>query len=609
MSYKSVILNDHPTSFYLLDEVISGTTVSYDALKIQYSTYADLRDNGGSYANLGGAVVYDYSGNDNSGVSFNSSSSVLMPLVPGSIAGTKMMSDTKIIYNTPGMATAIYKNNPFSIDFWFKPPKNSINEIPLVFDTTNLIGITYKDGNILFYVGSAVAVAKIEKTSTSYVSAVYNGSSIILYVNGISKSTKPIAESYPFLNESVSFMTGPSNESELFVIDCVAFYRYALTEDKIKNHYFAGSYELNPLQIVQPDGGVLFTLNHSKIMPVKQYYYPSAIKWSDVIGGDAILSVDHDYITFAKTDTQTEATFSFTQEIIVPSGIGISSSQLSYIPDIDNISVQISLDGLTDWQNCENNKSLPYFTKNDLTSNERVYIRTTMSSNDTSFDIPKLESISIDFFNNIDYYADNSGDRIYSDQDYNLSRYNERILSYSQHNGLSMHDSGGFNIEAASPTRTIEIIYTPGSGKNILFANQSKIFEWSANGAINKNGITAIYVNGLNVTSETNSLNYLTEGYPHHIVLVLSSNTSGLIKVNQNIDGTSYGTGSYYNNIAIYPTELSASQILNHYNYYIGNWSNLLASETMSLEESTSGNDSLAYSIYSIELAGSNITI
>jgi hypothetical protein len=163
MSYKSVILNDHPTSFYLLDEVISGTTVSYDALKIQYSTYADLRDNGGSYANLGGAVVYDYSGNDNSGVSFNSSSSVLMPLVPGSIAGTKMMSDTKIIYNTPGMATAIYKNNPFSIDFWFKPPKNSINEIPLVFDTTNLIGITYKDGNILFYVGSAVAVAKIEK--------------------------------------------------------------------------------------------------------------------------------------------------------------------------------------------------------------------------------------------------------------------------------------------------------------------------------------------------------------------------------------------------------------------------------------------------------------
>jgi hypothetical protein len=609
MSYKSVILNDHPTSFYLLDEVISGTTVSYDALKIQYSTYADLRDNGGSYANLGGAVVYDYSGNDNSGVSFNSSSSVLMPLVPGSIAGTKMMSDTKIIYNTPGMATAIYKNNPFSIDFWFKPPKNSINEIPLVFDTTNLIGITYKDGNILFYVGSAVAVAKIEKTSTSYVSAVYNGSSIILYVNGISKSTKPIAESYPFLNESVSFMTGPSNESELFVIDCVAFYRYALTEDKIKNHYFAGSYELNPLQIVQPDGGVLFTLNHSKIMPVKQYYYPSAIKWSDVIGGDAILSVDHDYITFAKTDTQTEATFSFTQEIIVPSGIGISSSQLSYIPDIDNISVQISLDGLTDWQNCENNKSLPYFTKNDLTSNERVYIRTTMSSNDTSFDIPKLESISIDFFNNIDYYADNSGDRIYSDQDYNLSRYNERILSYSQHNGLSMHDSGGFNIEAASPTRTIEIIYTPGSGKNILFANQSKIFEWSANGAINKNGITAIYVNGVNVTSETNSLNYLTEGYPHHIILVLSSNTSGLIKVNQNIDGTSYGTGSYYNNIAIYPTELSASQILNHYNYYIGNWSNLLASETMSLEESTSGNDSLAYSIYSIELAGSNITI
>jgi hypothetical protein len=609
MSYKSVVLNDHPSSFYLLDEVISGTTVSYDALRTQYATYADLRDNGVSYANLGGAVIYDYSGNGNNGVSFNSSNAILMPIVPGSIAGTKMSSDTKIIYVTQGMATSVYKNNPFSIDFWFEPPKTSTNEIPLAFDNNNLIGLTYKDGNVLFYIGSTVAVAKIEKTSVSYISAVYNGSSVILYVNGISKSTKSVTESYPFSNESVSFMTGPSNESELFIVDCVAFYRYALTEDKIKNHYIAGSYEINPLQIVQPDGGVLFTLNHSKIMPVKQYYYPSSVKWSEVISGDAILSIDHDYITFAKTDLPATATFSFTQEILVPSGIGINSSQLSYKPDIDNISVEISLDGLTGWQACENNKSLPHFTKNDLTTSERVYIKTTMYSSDTSFDIPKLESISIDFFNNIDYYADNSGDRIYSDQDYNLSRYNERVLSHSHHNGLSMHDSGGFNIDAASPTRTIEMIYTPGSGKNVLFANGSKIFEWSATGVINKNGISSIYVNGQDVTSQTNSLNYFTIGYPHHVVLVLSNNTSGVIKINQNIDGSSYGSGSYYNNIAIYPTELTPVQILKHYSYYIGNWSNAVASETLSVSESASGNDSLAYSIYSIELAGSNITI
>jgi hypothetical protein len=609
MSYESVVLNDHPTSFYLLDEVISGTTVSYDALKDQYPTYAALRDNGISYANLGGSVVYDHSGNGNNGVSFNSSNSILMPLVPGSIAGTKMNSDTKIIYSTPGIATSVYKNNPFSIDFWFEPPKNSINEIPLVFDTTNLIGLTYKNGNILFYIGSSIAIAKIEKTSVSYISAIYNGSSIILYVNGVNKSTKSVLEIYPFLNQTVSFMTGPSDVSDLFVLDSVAFYRYALTEEKIKNHYIAGSYELNPLQIVQPDGGVLFTLNHSKIMPVKQYYYPSSTKWSEVVSGDAILSIDHEYVTFAKTDVPATATFSFTQEIIVPSGIGINSSQLSYMPDIDNISIEISLDGLTGWQPCENYKSLPYFSKNDLTTNERVYIRATMSSDDTSFDIPKLESISIDFFNNMDYYADNSGDRIYSDQDYNLSRYNERILSYSHHNGLSMHDSGGFNIEASSPTQTIEMIYTPGAGKNVLFANGSKIFEWSSNGTVNKNGIANIYVNGHNVTSQTNCSSYFTVGYPHHVLIVLDSSTSGLIKVNQNVAGTSYGTGSYYNNIAIYPTALTEAQALNHYNYYIGNWSTTLASESMSIQESASGNDSLAYSIYSIELAGSNITI
>ena len=39
-----------------------------------------------------------------------------MPLVPGSISGTKMNSDTKIIYSTPGMATSTYKNNPYLKD-------------------------------------------------------------------------------------------------------------------------------------------------------------------------------------------------------------------------------------------------------------------------------------------------------------------------------------------------------------------------------------------------------------------------------------------------------------------------------------------------------------
>ena len=609
MSYKSLVLNDHPTSFYLLDEVISGTTASYNELLTQYSTYADLRDNGVSYANLGGTLIYDYSGNNNNGVSFNASTYVLMPLVPGSISGTRLDSDTTIIYQTPGMATSTYKNNAFSIDFWFKPPQNSTLEIPLVFDISNLIGVTYKNGNVLFYAGSSIAVAKIEKTSSSYISAVYNGSSIFLYVNGISKSTRPVPEQYPFDNQSVSFQSGPSQASEPFVIDCVAFYRYALSQNQITNHYDTGSYEINPLQIVEPDNGILFTLNHSKIMPVKQYYYPSSVKWSDLISGDGILSVDQDYVTFEKTSSADSANFSFIQEIIVPSGIGINSSQLTYYPDIENIFVEISLDGLTNWQPCKNHQSLPYFTKNNLTSSERAYIRTTMSSSDTSFDIPQIQSLSIDFFNNLEYYADNSGDRIFSDQDYNLSKYNERILGYNNNNGLSMHETGGFNIDSVRATRSIEMVYTPGSGQNVLFANGSRIFEWANNGTINSSGISTIYVNGQNVTNQTNAFNYFTVGFPHHVVIVLSGLTSGLIKINQNVSGTNYGSGSKYNNVAIYENILSQAQILKHYNYYIGNWSTLAATESLSISESASGNNQTPYSIYSIELSGSNIVI
>jgi hypothetical protein len=172
-----------------------------------------------------------------------------------------------------------------------------------------------------------------------------------------------------------------------------------------------------------------------------------------------------------------------------------------------------------------------------------------------------------------------------------------------------MHSGGGFNIEAQQPTRTLEMIYTPSSGGNVLFANGSAIFEWSTNGTINKNGIASIYVNGKNVSTETNVFNYFTVSYPHHVVIVLNQNTSGILKINQNLDGTSYGLDSKYNNIAIYPSALSSSQIVKHYDYYIGNWSNDSNQDNLTISESVSGNNGTAYSLYSIELSGSNITI
>ena len=61
MSYKNTVLNDFPNSFYLLDEVQSGSFEDYIELLSQFATYQALLDSGLTYAGINGMPVYDYS--------------------------------------------------------------------------------------------------------------------------------------------------------------------------------------------------------------------------------------------------------------------------------------------------------------------------------------------------------------------------------------------------------------------------------------------------------------------------------------------------------------------------------------------------------------------
>ena len=113
MSYKNRILNDFPNSFYLLDEVQSGTTNTFTELLTQYATYQALKDSGLTYGEISGMQIYDYSGSLNNGTASSASSKQIMPLVTGSVRGTEVLSLTQISYNPKGIATKYYKDNSY----------------------------------------------------------------------------------------------------------------------------------------------------------------------------------------------------------------------------------------------------------------------------------------------------------------------------------------------------------------------------------------------------------------------------------------------------------------------------------------------------------------
>ena len=527
-------------------------------------------------------------------IAINASSSELMPLIAGGVRGTKVLSDTLVNFNVPGIANSFYADNSFSIEAWVVLPEYSASEVSIVADATNSIGLFYKNGNLIFKVGLNSAEYKVSNKESIYVVGQFSTNKISLYINGSLVNFTSL-DKYRFENTSVNFRSGPSLNN--FIIDSVAFYKFNLSDAQIIKHYRNGIKEIKYSQIVSNDGGYLFSMNTAMMKPVMSYSYPKSRSWKNFINENVNMSVDEAYLYF---DSSLSGSFTFTDSIIIPDTLGITSSQIYWESDTDGISVKASIDGTT-WEDCINGSPLPFFNKNDNQIAPVLYIQASMSSSDTSKYLPILKSIHVDFFKNKDFYCDNFGYYISSDYDYSLPRSNSTILSYNKNNGLRMYNGHGFTINSDLSTRTIELIFTPDGGQNVLFSAPSKIYEWDNLGVISKTGVSSVYVNGIDRTSATNISEFFSIGLPHYVVITLSTNAATSLKFNQNQADTKSGGNNMYNNLSIYPTAFTQYDVARHYQLYTDNIINTVSDSLMTVSESTSGTNSTAYLVVSVE--------
>lgn len=593
MSYKNTVLNDFPNSFYLLDEVQSGSIDDYVALLSQYPTYQALLNSGLTYADINGTPVYDYSGSLNNGFASNASIKELMPLVSGGIRGTEVSSLTEIYYEPKGIATKYYKDNSFSIEAWCALPANNVSAT-IVGDPSINTGIFYENGNIIFKVGTNKVEHTVSNAQAIHVVGIFQSNLLSLYVNGSIVDTLSLT-SYQFSNELATFKTGPCTGR--LVIDSVAFYRYALSNTQILNHYNEGIKEVNISQIVSIDAGYLFSMNTESMQRRFSYTYPVSKLWEELNISAEYLSSDQSYVYIPESTGA--KSFSFTDHFIVPNYLGITTSQIHWENDVKGILVEASINNVT-WQTCVNGSPLPYFNKNDNQISDILYLRVTLSSDDSSRYLPILTSLDIAFYNSKNFYSDNSGYYASSSYDYALPKVNSKTLSYNRNNGLIMYNGHGFSLNSIPSVRSVELIFTPQYNQNVLVSGASQIYEWNLAGTITKTGISSIYVNGINRTSETNVWDFLSVNNPHHIVINFTAAATS-IKFNQNQNDSKSGLGHMYNNVAIYENALSVNSILNHHLLYTGNTINLISDTSFSISESSLGDSSTPFFITVVE--------
>jgi len=594
MSYKYTVLQDHPVSFFLLDEVKSGAVSSYSSLTSQYATYQDLKDNGVSYAAVAGLPIFDYSGNGQDGFAIQSSDFEVLPIVSAGIRGTEVNELASIALKAPGIATSQYPDDAFSIELWFKPDSSDLEEYPVFADSVNSMGIFYKNENIVFRVNESNYLEhKISRKQAAHVVAVFAKTKMSLYVNGSIVNEKTFTEDVKFYNETLSLNLGPANPGKKFIVDGISIYTYELPSNRVYAHYSSGNKEIKHSQIVYPQDGVLFSLNSVTLRPILSYRYPGIKGLERFASGDAYYDQIKNRLTFEKTLSPESKTFSFEERIYVMNPQTIVSSSIVYGQDVDNVVVEVKVPG-QDWAICKNNSPIPYYNKNENLYSEILDLRVTVSTSDSSFDTPYFNMLDIDFYSDKDFYSDNSGNRIYSEFDYSLGQYNYPVRMQNEYNGIRMMDGHGFNAELSLSPQTIELFFSPDGESNILFSSDTSEFGWNSDGTISSSGVNSICINGINRTLETNIHNVTLTDILHHIVITLDEPASN-IKFNQNQDDSQSGGSNLYSNIAFYEEQFTDSQVINNYRLYCSDNSSVIQEAGLEISEDVNGLNSTSY--------------
>ncbi len=596
MSYYLKVLKDYPVGFWQLDDVAINAEFNFADILEDFDTYQDLLDNYSQYGNINYTAT-DSSGCNNNGLyvgDFNNSVQHF-PLSPGGqyaidITSTKSIEFpiTNSYYKESaegGFATKYYNDNDFTLECWIDPEIITSSLTTIFGDAENNIGIFWQNGNIIFKLDQDNLEYTIPFTNrVLHIVCVYSVLNAYIYINGEMVANKQILDN-TFTNNSILLKCGPTeDEGDIFLADDFAVYRYSLSSSQILDHYQDKGYTI-PSQIVNPDNGELFEFYDNSLKTSFKYSYPLDKSWENFLTNDLYYDEIEGYIQIAKTDTVLEKEIVFTDLISIPSGINMDSSKIEWYGN-NGIKVESSLDDIS-YLECKNGEALPQYTYADFNEQRFIYLKITISSSDSSRYLPKLYNLSIYFYDTQIMYSQNNSSYIskIDECDYYLGLNKYPIMHKDSRNGILVPENSGFYTNLSREYQSIEFFYTPDTiSKSGLIKSDNTEYSWNQNGSINKTNIDSIFVNGQEVTSETNISNIFTENNLHHIVINFTDVDDSVFTINYNSTGS---VKALYQYMSFYENSLDYNKIIEHYNLYTSKSYYQSAGATISMSENS----------------------
>jgi hypothetical protein len=567
MTYQLKVIKDYPIGFWPLDES-SGTIAS------------------------------DISGCGNNATYVGSPAANMLPIIPGGGSGTKVTNTAYITVPTSkdfygssvsnGLGNKYSSDNDFTLELWISPSIQSSNVTTLFADTTDGIGLYWEKGDIIFKVSATEQIRRAVTYSKKamHIVGLYSVNSISLYIDGTQVAVKSLDPAFKFTNTAFDLQIGPTSDSgDSFVVDAPAVYRYGLNATAITRHYNDANYYIQPIHVVNPEDGVLFSCSDRAKRIDFGYTYGVDAQWDDFVDSNTYYDDKGKYIGFIPTDTSESKSFVINDFLFIPMESNLTDSKIEWRNEL-GISVETSVDG-TNYSSCINGEAIPQYKKGSFGTTGLLYIRITMSTTDASKFLPRLSYFSIRFYSQYRIYADNHNSYIESNNQFAVGSLNYSPLVRHYNNGIRPNSTYGFDINTGLNINTVEMFFTPKTtGANTLFYDPttSTKYAWDGSGTVSKASISKLYVNGVDKTSQTNISNFLVAGEPHHIVLVFSSAVTGALQFNYQTSG---GPDNLYNNIAIYNRTLTQAEVTTHFDLYCGRPSTVITDPVIDLTELT----------------------
>ena len=607
MSYKYTVLSDYPIGFFQSNNVsTSNPLLTYQDILDQYGTYQEFEDAFPNYQEVAAKTIYDISGCENDAGYFGTLESSNLPLVYGEDFAIKIDTDNFITYNllkgydaqqiqTP-FGTYDTSDHDFSLECWMYPNITTTDIIPIIADANENVGLFYDNGNIVFKLDTVrldYTIPYLKKAM--HIVATYNNSNAYIYINGKLEASKSLTD-FKFSNTEVTLASGPTIDSDDYLLmNGIAIYRYSLGIEKIKMHYDIGQ-SIPGYQVVTPEQGEIFEFYDNSLSTQYSYSFPANKPWQDFITDNLYYDPVNNCIQILEGSGDAQS-IELEHYITIPSGPTMDDSRIEWEGD-NGVSVETSIDGVT-YTSCINGEAIPQYRLGGFDSSRDLYIKITIATSDDSKYIPKLYTLSMSFYNNQIMYAQNSSSYFSKLEDVsgvdivdvNLSNKIYPILSKDYRNGLRTITDSGFYINTNMLVSTMEFFYTPheltDSGLIFSLADTDYYacnYSWRNSGTISKTNISAIYVNGVNKTSQTNISNVFKVGELHHVVIVFSDPISDAIKFNHSLYGA---IPALFQNISLYPTEFNSTKALEHFNLYIGKTPTTITNSLVTLTENS----------------------